>query len=320
MKLLKYIVIFFLVSSCATLKSQEKLSDKERVEILPYVSDQIEYLPLIAKNNLQSKLAQIVSSNGFGSSEGYRNRFIITPNISVLDKFVVSGTIPKIAMTLEIALFVGDGVTGIKYGNTSLTTKGVGRNETKAFLSAIKNISPKNKNIISLLENSKGKILSYYNDCELVLADVDKYIATENYDYALGIINSIPKVSKDCYNKALAKVKPIYKKKIDYDCENLLLKAKNEWNAGLNLTSAKASAGYLNKISPYSSCYKEVLQFVETVNKKLKKDEEEAWDFVIEKEKSYQQLKESEILAFKEVAVERAKNPPINTYNVKGWW
>ena len=86
MKKVKFILALLLVGSSVVF-AQKNLSDNERIAILPYVSSQVEYLPTIAKNNLQSKLAQIVSSNGYGQSIGFSgNRFIITPNISVLTK------------------------------------------------------------------------------------------------------------------------------------------------------------------------------------------------------------------------------------------
>ena len=126
-----FLAVFFIVAAQISV-AQEK-SNTDRIAILPYVSDQVEYLPSIA---------QIVSQNGFGSSTGYTNRFIITPNVSVLNKYVVSGAPTKISLELEVAIFVGDGVTGVKYASTSLNVKGVGLNEAKAYMSAVKSIRP----------------------------------------------------------------------------------------------------------------------------------------------------------------------------------
>ena len=320
MKTIKILLSVFFIVAVSTSFAQKKLSDQDRISILPYVSDQVEYLPAIAKNNLQSKLAQIVSRNGFGSSTGYSNRFIITPNISVLNKYIVSGAPPKVSLELEIALFVGDGYTGTKYGSTFISAKGVGKNETKAFISAVKTINAKNPGIIALLNSSKEKIMQYYNDCDIILNDIDQLVNTERYDEAIALINSVPSVSKSCYNRVTNKIKGIYRKKINFDCKVLLSKAEAEWMVGQNLSSARAAGEYLSQINPSSSCYNSMKSFYNKINSKLDKRESKAWNFVLKRQENLNDYKNEELKAMRAVNVARAKNQPKEIYNIRGWW
>jgi len=313
-----FLALFFVAAQISV--AQNNTSDNDRIAILPYVSDQVEYLPSIAKNNLQSKLAQIVSQNGFGSSTGYTNRFIITPNVSVLNKYVVSGAPTKISLELEVALFVGDGVTGVKYASTSLNVKGVGLNEAKAYMSAVKSIRPKNKRIKQLLEEAKQKILDFYNDCEFVLNDIDRLVNTEKYDEAISFANSVPRVSRKCYDLAYKKIKPIYKKKIDYDCKILLSQAEAAWNVGQDLESARNAGAFLTQISPASSCYRQMKTFHSKISTRLTNRENRDWNFLVKQQENLNDYKNEELDAWRQISLERAKNQPQQTYTIKGWW
>jgi len=312
-----FLALFFIAAQISV--AQNKTSDNDRIVILPYVSDQVEYLPSIAKNNLQSKLAQIVSQNGFGGSTGYTNRFIITPNISVLNKYIIAGAPTKVSLDLEVALFVGDGVTGVKYASTSLNVKGVGLNEAKAYMSAVRSIRPKNKRIKQLLEEAKQKIIDFYDDCDLVLNDIDKYVNTQDYDQALLLANSVPQISTKCYNLAFKKIRPIFKKKIDFDCNVLLTKAEAAWNVGQNLESAQAAGEFLTQINPSSACYGKVQAFYNKVSKVVNRNQDRAWDFLLKQQENFNNYKNQEIDAWRKISLEAVKNRQQG-FRTNGWW
>ena len=316
-------LILLIISQVAIAQANQGLTDEERVAVLPFVSDQVEYLPPAAKNNLQSKLAQIVSSNGYGSSAGnFPYRFIITPNISVIDKYVVSGAPPKVSLTLNVALFVGDGITGTKYASTAIDVKGVGRSETKAYLSALQRISSNNTEIRNLLESAKAKIVAYYsNQCDFILKEADALAKQNRFDEALFQLNTIPQVTTECFDKALENAIPIFKNKIDRDCKLLLNQAKNAWNSGLNFQAAQDAALFLDQIEPSSSCFNEVNQFYNTVQQRLKKVDNREWDFILQRQEDFTKIAVQNLKNYREVALANAQNQPQSiTYNVNGWW
>lgn len=321
MKVLKYLCFLAFIFSLTKVNAQKDLDDADRVRIVPFISNQVEFISPIVKNNLQSKLAQIVSRNGYSGYSGFATRFVITPNISVLTKDVIAGAPTKIALTLDLALFIGDGIDGIKYASTNLTLKGVGTNETKAYISAIKQIKPNNKYVKMLLQEGKDAIINYYyKNCDFIMGDIQKMVDSRNFDGALAMAMSVPSVSSDCYDRAVRKVKPIYKNLIDKDCEELMTKAKTAWNLGQNINAAYAAGKYLNRIDPASSCYSDVRKFVKEIGDKVKKDGDKAWDFVLKKDKDLTDFKMKQLEAFKEINVEKAKNQPKEIYRVRGWW
>ncbi|NBC58654.1 MAG: hypothetical protein GVY05_10290 [Bacteroidetes bacterium] len=301
--------------------NQEKIDDLGRIAIVPYVANQVENIPLSAKNNLQSKMAQILTANGIAGSTNYNSRFIITPNISVLSKDVVAGAPPKVALVLEVAFYVGDGVSGTKFGSTAITVKGVGRNENKAYLSAFKNIRSSNSQVKNLVNKAKERILAYYNDgCDFIIKEAESLTKQNKFDEALFSLTSVPVVSKDCFNKAQDMVADVYKQKINRDCDILLNMANNAWNSGQNYEAAEKAGFYLNQIEPDSKCYSKVKSLANTIQKGVKKNTDREWNFIENQQKFSAEVEKNRLLISKEIALAYANNQPETIYNIKGWW
>ena len=141
-------------------------------------------------------------------------------------------------------------------------------------------------------------------------------LTQQKFDEALQYVYSVPQAARKCYDKVSKKVRPIYREKINYDCEVLITKAQSAWNVGQNLRSAKAAGEFLNKISPASSCYSKVKSLHDKISKKLTNDENRAWDFVIKQQENFNNLKNEQIKMWKQIALESVKN----RYNTRGWW
>jgi len=299
-----------------------KVDDLGRIAIVPYVTDQVEDFPEIAKNNLRSKMAQILTKNGIAGSAGFSSRFIMVPNISVLSKDVVAGAPPKVAMNLEVAFFIGDGVNGVKYGSTAVYAKGVGSNETKAYIAALRNISSSNKEIASLIETAKGRIIEYYNDnCDLILKEAEGMATQNEYDQALATLASVPEVTKDCFNKAQDKIGSVYQAKINRECDILLNQATNAWNSGQDLAAAQEATELLNQIEPESACYAKVKSLSRTIKAGVKDVNNKEWQLINKQLESITQIEKNRLANSREIALAYAKNQPKTvTYNVRGWW
>ena len=118
-----------------------KLEDMGRLTLAAYVPQQIDQMPDAARSMLQNKISQIVTQNGMGGS--FRNeRFILTANIVIMTKDILPGPPPMHAYTLDITFYIGDGIEGTKFASKSVSVKGVGTNETKAYIEAIKMVKP----------------------------------------------------------------------------------------------------------------------------------------------------------------------------------
>ncbi|RAV30194.1 hypothetical protein [Sinomicrobium soli] len=299
-----------------------KLDDTGRIAIAAYVSDQVDYLPPSAANQLQSRLAQVVTANGLGDSGGYFPRFIITPNISVLDKHVVTAAPPKVLLTLEVAIFVGDGISGKKFGQTAITVKGVGKTETKAYIAALRNIRADAPQVNALLANAKNRILEYYNtECDFILKEAEALAGQNRYDEALAQLMSVPETARDCYNQALDMTAPLYRQKIDYDCKVLLNQARNTWNAGQDYNAATEAAAYLNQIDPNAACYGEVRTFAGEVRRRVEQVDNREWNFILKQEDNRTQVDMQGLKSYREISLERARNQPQHmSYNIRDWW
>jgi hypothetical protein len=300
----------------------DKTDDLGRIAIVPYVTDQIEDLPEIAKNNLRSKMAQILTKQGIAGSAGFSSQFIMVPNISVLSKDVVAGAPPKVALNLEVAFYIGDGINGVKYGSAAVMAKGVGSTETKAYVSALSSISSSNKDLAKLVNTAKERILEYYNDgCDFIIKEANNLAAQNKFEEALQALSSVPVVSKECFNKAQDRIGDVYQQMIDRDCDILLNQATNAWNAGQNYEAAVEATNLLNQIEPESACFSKVKSLAKSIRTGIKDTNNKEWAMLNKQLESITEIEKNRLSTTKEIALAYANNQPKNVvYNVKGWW
>lgn len=296
---------------------QGKSDDAGRIALAAVVSDQIEGITPSTQSYLLSKLNRIVSKNGMGSSS-YKSRFIITPNIVVLSKDVTTTAPPMQAYTLEVTLYIGDGIEGKLFSSTSSTLKGVGSSETKAYRAALKNIKTSDPSYQKFIDQAKEKIIEYYNtQCDFILKEADMLASKNEFDAAIAKLVGIPEVCKECYNKAMDAVAPMYKKKIDRDCKVKLSQAQGIWNARQDMDAAESAGAILASVEPEAACYGEVQALFNKIEKKVKQIDDREWKYTLKD----QEQKSEMIEAYRAVGVAYGKGQPQNvTYNYSGWW
>ncbi len=294
-----------------------KYEDLGRIVINPYVSDQVEGLPESAKNMLSNKLGQVVSKNGMAGSS-LSPRFIITPNIVVLDKELTATAPPMTAMNLEVTLYIGDGIDGVLFTSTSLQLKGVGTNETKAYMEALKRINPSDPQLQSFLDKGKTKIMEYYNTrCDFILKEAETLAGMNNFGGAILRLTSVPEVCKTCYDQCMNKVPDMYTQYINHDCQIKLNEAQGIWNAGQDIASAEKAAQILATIDPEASCFGDVQKLSNAIAKKVNEIDDREWKYVLRN----QEQESERIQAYRDVGVAYGNNQPETvTYNVRGWW
>ena len=315
----KLVCVLFLFIGASLYSQEINKEDFGRIVLNSYLPIDLN-IPSEAKEALKTKLDQISSINGLGGSQ-LNPRFIITANIIVGTKDIIAGPPQMIAQNLDINFFIGDAISNTIFSSVIIQLKGVGTNENKAFIDAIKNIIPKNKEVVAFLEEGKTKIINYYStNCDFFLKDAQALTKIEKYDEAIYKLTLVPDVCKECYFKCLDTLSVIYQKKIDADCKIELNKATNIWNANQNPEGAEKAGDLLSTINPQSNCQTDVNTLMKTIDAKLKSDEKVRWQF---KMKQYQDnilLEKNNINAYKELAVEYARNLPTTvTYNNIYW-
>lgn len=318
MKHLKALLLLLVVTTCSYAQNTKgKTDDMGRISLNTYVPDQIEGLPPAARNSLESKLTQIASSNGMGGNS-YNPRFIITANVVVLTKDITPTVPPMFSYSLEVTLFVGDGLEGRKMASISTTVKGVDTNETKAYISALRNLNPNDQKMKAFVEEGKSKIIGYYNsNCDFIIKGSKALAAQKKFDEAIYKLTGVPEVCLDCFNQSMDAIEPIYKQKIDFECKAKMTEANSIWNANQNYESAQKVGAILSSIDPDASCYEDIKALGEKISQRIQDVDKREWSLTMENELTKRQL----IDAYKEIGMAYGNGQPKEiTYNVNGWW
>ena len=193
-----------------------KTEDKSKLALAVWIPDQIDGMPIAAKKNLETKLTQILIENGL-TNDAYNSRFVITANVAVMTKDITPSSPPMHVYTLNVILYIGDGVEGRSFSSFSTTVKAVGENETKAYMSALKNIKTTDPAYQAFIDKGKGKIIDYYNaQCDQIIKEANINAGMRNYDEAIWKLTGVPSVCSVCWDKCMQALAPIYKQKIDY--------------------------------------------------------------------------------------------------------
>ena len=298
-----------------------KSDDAARITLAAYVPQQIDKMPDAARSILANKLNQIVTQNGMGGAAN-NERFIITANVNVISKDLTATAPPMTALVLEVTLYIGDGFVGTKFSSTSISVKGVGESETKAYISALKGISPTNSNIQSFVGNGKSKIIEYYNSkCDFIIKEAQTLVSQNNFEEAIFKLTSVPEVCKECYDKCMDAVGPIYQKQIDRECKSKLMEANTAWNAAQDSYGADIAGGILAQIDPNASCYKEALALSNKIAQRIKEIDQRDWKLQLKEQQDNVDIQKATIKAIRDIGVAYGNGQPKTvTYNVRGWW
>jgi len=210
-KTIQLIILVFLLNAVTQAQNDEgKLQDEGRISITAYVPQQVENIPLSALDLLTNRLQMVITKNGLSTSNGIP-RFIATAHVSVLSKEITPTAPPMHALTLEVTFYLVDAYEQTVFSQTTTTLKGVGKNETKAYIAAVKNIRANDGRLKNWLERGKEKILEYYNtQCDFILKQAETLAGLEQYDEAMYLLSSVPLVSLECYNECMEKLPEIY--------------------------------------------------------------------------------------------------------------
>ncbi|MDD7888112.1 hypothetical protein [Flavivirga sp. 57AJ16] len=310
MKKIIYIALF-LVSSFMVAQQNDN-----GITLGAYIPEQAEGIPSYAQSMLKNKLGRIITENGI-SDNVYNSRFIITPNITVLSKNI-TGTAPTmVALTLDLTLYIGDGVAGNLFSSQSLQLKGVGTNETKAYMSALKMVKPKNPQIQSFISKGKAKIIDYYNtNCGLMVNKSQTLEAQNQFEEALFVLTSVPEAST-CFNTVKSKIRSLYTKAINRDCTIKLNEASAIWAANQDINAANEAGLLLSSIEPSASCFGQVKTLYSKIAVRVKELGDRDWNYALK----VLEVKADTIQAARDVGIAYGENQPESmTYNVRGWY
>jgi hypothetical protein len=308
--------IFFMCSVYCAYAQQATNSDgKKNLALSVWVSDNINGLTPEAKNNLQNKLTQVASKQGIAASPGY-SRFVLTANVVVQEKYITSTAPPKQAYKLDVTLYVGDGFEGKVFATHTTSVTGIGDNETKAYLNALKNIKVADPAYKKLMDLGASKIVEYFNtQCDFVIKEAQTLAAAQKYEEALWKLTSVPDVCATCWKRAMDEADAVFQQKIDRECKIILAAATNSWNAGQDLEAAGNAGAVLVNIDPNSNCFdqamalsRKIAQRVQELDEREEAAKKEELQFQRKMEEKSAQLEQERIQAYRDIGVAWAEN------------
>lgn len=204
-------------------------------------------LPARVAQVLDNKLKQIVAAGGVSGSS-FDNRFVLTANIRPLQTELTGGAPAKMVVTLDVSLFVGDGLTGTLFNSVSNEVKGIGENETQAYMSAIRKINPRSGQNLALVNEAKKRIVSYY-EAQLpnIISQAQAAARNGNYDQAIAILGVVPSVCSG-YAQVQTLIGDYGAHVLQANNQQIIDKAKGVWSSGENCSGADGVAAILSEV------------------------------------------------------------------------
>ena len=246
-------LLLFITASVSAQNTRGKANDAGRIVLNTFIED-LEGVPAGALKMLKTKITQMASKNGMGGSESFP-RFVMSADIDILTQDITPTAPPKTALTLGVTLYIGDGIEGTVFATEYIELKGIGNNETKAYIQSFRSLSPRNKKFNEFIETGKKKIIEYYNSrCDFILKEANTLADQKDFDKSITKLIEVPEVCKDCYDKAMDLSSTIFKRKMENECQENMSKsnsliAQDKWEEAAN-----PIAGY----TPDMACYPDV--------------------------------------------------------------
>lgn len=235
-------------------------------------------IPAEAAKQLENKLTQLISANGVAEVDP-ANRFVLTSKASILTKDIVPGPPAKVSMNIDFTFMVGDLVENKVFESFTISTVGVGINENKAFIAAIKNVKPKNPELVAFLNAAKQEIVDYYaSRCGQIKQEAEREAAAQNFDKAIYMLVQVPDVcdcAEECHELAIK----YNRSKVNTNAATILNKAKAAWAESPDATGAANAADFLARIPGGTTSQKEADALIAEINKKLRADQKKEWEF-----------------------------------------
>lgn len=181
--------------------SSGQSDDFSRIAIAPVIPKELVKMPIGAQEMLLGKMRQIIGLNGMSALDN-APLFIIFPQIMTSSNEVAPTTPPIFTYNMELVFNVADRYTGNVYATASQTLKGAGKTEQAAYNNAFQTINVRNGKYKAMVEKGKEAIVEYFNShCDLAISRAKSLADQYNWVGALGILNSVPPVCKECFDK-----------------------------------------------------------------------------------------------------------------------
>jgi hypothetical protein len=200
--LILFVISFFILPNTHGQNSMGASDDFARIAIAPTIPEAMHSLPKGTQDMLLGKMRQIIGLNGMSALDD-APLFIMTPQLMVLSSDVTPTVPPMYTYNMEVVFNLADKYTGNVYATASQSLKGAGKTEQSAYNSAFSEINIRNGKYKVMMEKGKTAIVEYFNsNCDLVISRGKSLADQHNWVASLGLLNSVPPVCRECFDKA----------------------------------------------------------------------------------------------------------------------
>ena len=228
-------------------------------------------IPDEAASVLETQLQRMATQSKMNI--GWENTdFALTAKFDQLDRFIVDGAPSQIVNLYGVTLSIVDVYHNKLFASTYTEIKGVGVNETKSTLNAVKQLNLRNTTIADFLSDSKNKIIAYY-DSQLprIIKEAKVKCRFKEYAAALAMLSVVPSCCSG-YDEAMSEAKSIYLIYRDVYFQNEVNRAKALWAANPTIEGSKAVVAILSVVDPEASSYQEAMNMLSEVAQVVKSD------------------------------------------------
>lgn len=263
-------------------------------------------MPAEACSVLETQLQRLATQSKMDI--GWNNaHFAITAKFDQMDRYVVGNAPAQIANSFGVTLYIADIYNQKMFASTYIDVKGVGTNDTRASMDAVKRLNANNPQIKKFLQDTKQQIINYY-DVQLptILKEAETRASMKEYGTAMAMLAVIPSCCNG-YDKALSAAKRYYVMYRDEYFQMQLNKAKALWAANPTVAGSQEVVAILASVDPDAKCYHDAMDLLSKVAAVVKTDID------YETKKKYEdqiELEKLRIRAIAEIGKAHAENQP----------
>lgn len=269
-------------------------------------------MPEAAGEYLFNRLCTAITGDGISATGQYAQFFIAAKALPLYEQ-AVTGAPVKTALTLSLNLYIGDYWGEKVFDRMSLEIRGVGESRERAYLNAFRSLNKNNQQVANFLEKGKQRIIAYYDaEYNNIIREAQRESALRNYERALFLLGAVP-VCCNGYDAVADELVKTYHEYIDYNCDRLLMQARNAWAVQPDQRGAAEAARILNQLEPDAACYGDAMDLYREIKDKMKDD----WNFEMrEKYKDSIELRKQTIEAARAVGVAFGEGQQPQTTNL----
>ena len=250
---MKYIYFAIIVIGLFFTSFAQSTNDVSKIALSVVMPENIEGLNVSNLSKLESKLVQMLTSQGVGA-KGYLNNFVIYPKFEIYEQMPVEGGMQNLVLiNCQLSLYVKQVNNNVLFAYVEKPLKGIAADKQSAITACISKINVNDADFQSFITNAKSKILSYYESkCSDILLEANALLNKEQFYAAIGLLMSVPQEATVCYAQAQQKSIEAYNLYKEKQCQLILVKARAEFDKD----NYETGIDLIAKMDPTSDCYK----------------------------------------------------------------